>query len=82
MFWNQNVANVGPSIHGIHMPDFSLHLLVGPVGVGGGYLGDGEDVGADDGLVRALHVLEVEDDGVLQQRQEDEHDARQQPYLI
>ena len=36
----------------------------------------------NDGLVRALHVLEVEDDGVLQQRQEDEHDARQQPYLI
>ena len=64
------------------MSKFILHLLVGPVGVGGGYLGDGEDVGADDGLVRALHVLEVEDDGVLQQRQEDEHDARQQPNLI
>ena len=46
-----------------HTPNFSLHLLVGPVGVDGGYLGDGEDVGADDGLVRALHVLEVEDDG-------------------
>ena len=31
--------------------------------------------------MRALHVLEVEDDGVLQQGQEDEHDARQQPDL-
>ena len=30
----------------------------------------------------SLHVLEVEDDGVLQQGQEDEHDARQQPDLI
>ena len=64
------------------MPNFTMNLLVGPVGVAGGYLGDGEDVGADDGLVRALHVLEVEDDGVLEQRQEDEHDARQQPNLV
>ena len=32
--------------------------------------------------MRALHVLEVEDDGVLEEREEDEHDARQEPDLI
>ena len=31
--------------------------------------------------MRALHVLEVEDDGVLQEREEDEHDAGQDPDL-
>ena len=56
-------------------------LLVRPVGVIGGDLGDGEDFGADDGLVRALHVLEVEDDCVLEEREEDEHDAGQEPDL-
>ena len=59
-----------------------MNLLVWPVGVRGRYLGDGEDFGADDGLVRALHVFEVEDDGVLEEREEDEHDARQEPDLI
>ena len=58
-----------------------MNLLVWPVGVRGRYLGDGEDFGADDGLVRALHVLEVEDDGVLEEREEDEHDAGQEPDL-